>query len=60
MKLPAPTGFHTTTEQNNRRQEQDIRMAFKRGNFAGLGKDGKSCKGVVGRELMSKGEKLCV
>jgi hypothetical protein len=39
MKPPALIGSDTITEQINRRQEQDIRMALKGGGFAGLGKD---------------------
>jgi hypothetical protein len=34
-------------------------MAPKRGGFAGLGKRQKKCKGVLGWELMCKGEKSC-
>jgi hypothetical protein len=31
-----PLGSHTTTERTNRRQEQELRMALKRGGFADL------------------------
>jgi hypothetical protein len=42
MKL---LGSHKTTEQTNRRQEQEFRMALKKGSFAGLGKrQGKSVR----------------
>jgi hypothetical protein len=32
-----PLESHTTTERTNRRQEQEFRMALKRGSFAALG-----------------------
>jgi hypothetical protein len=41
MKL---LGCHATTEQTNRRQEQEFMMALKRGGFAGLGNDGKNVR----------------
>jgi hypothetical protein len=31
-------GSHMTTERTNRREEQEFRMALKRGGFAGVGK----------------------
>jgi hypothetical protein len=34
-------------------------LALKKAVFAGLGKDGRSDKGAVGRELRSGGEKSC-
>jgi hypothetical protein len=46
MKCPAPIDSHTTTEQTSRRQEHDVRMALKRGSFAGVGKS----RGKVVRE----------
>jgi hypothetical protein len=50
-------GYHTTNERTNRRQEEEFRMALKRCGFAGLGKrEGKNCKGVLGRGPTSKGE----
>jgi D-alanyl-D-alanine dipeptidase len=34
-----PLGSHTTSEQTNRRQEQEFKKAMKGGGFAGLGKE---------------------
>jgi hypothetical protein len=47
-----PLVSHTTTERANRRQEQQLRTALKRGGFVGLvrRRGGGGCKGVLGRE----------
>jgi hypothetical protein len=42
-------GSHTTTERTNRRQEQDFRMALKRGGFAAVGRRQENRKGVFGQ-----------
>jgi hypothetical protein len=53
-----PLGSHMTTKRTNRRQEQEFRMALKRGSFAGPGrKTREKCKGVLGRGPMCKGER---
>jgi hypothetical protein len=39
MKPPTLIGSYPNTERTNRRQEEDIRMVLKRGDFAGLVKE---------------------
>jgi hypothetical protein len=46
-------GSHMTTEQTNRRQEQEFRLVLKRGGFADLGKRQGKCKGELGIQLAS-------
>jgi hypothetical protein len=41
-------GPHMITEQTNRRQEQEFRMALKRDDFAGLGKRQGKLYGCIG------------
>jgi hypothetical protein len=47
-----PVGSHTTTKGTNRRQDQEFRMALRRGGFAGLLK-----KSVFGRDPTCKGQR---
>jgi hypothetical protein len=56
MKL---LGSHTTTERTSRKQEQEFRMAQKRGGLAGLGKrQGKSVRlcWAGNRSVMERGQ----
>jgi hypothetical protein len=57
---PVPIGSHIQPSEPIRDKNRITRMALKRAGGAGVGKEGRSCKGVKGREPRSKGGELCV
>jgi hypothetical protein len=52
------TDSHRTTQQTNSQQEQEFRMAQKKGGFAGLGNRHGKHERVLGREPTCKEQRL--